>query len=56
MAEEKILEEEMMSDEQLDKVAGGDMWDALKMYLKAAVTSKRRRSETDRKPPPTMQG
>lgn len=38
MAAEKILKEEIMSDEQLEKVSGGDMWDALGMYLKAALT------------------
>ena len=51
----KINEElEKMSDEELEKVSGGDMWDALKMYLKAM--SSIRISSTDRKPPMTMQG
>ena len=47
---------EMLSDKELEGVAGGDMWDALGMYLKAALTSKRRRSDQEHKMPPSMQG
>ena len=34
----KINDElEKLSDEELDKVAGGDMWDALKMWWNAQI-------------------
>ena len=54
----KINEElEKLSNEQLEQVSGGDMWDALGMYLKAALTSKRRRrSDQEHKMPLSMQG
>ena len=51
----KINEQlEKMSDEELENVSGGDMWDALKMYFKAM--SAIRRSSKEHKPPMTMQG
>ncbi len=41
MAEEKILEEEILDDEQLDKVAGGtakQSEDAIKAFRRMSVT------------------